>query len=36
MGGIPGSMSSVEFEAFVKSEQAKWKEAIDSAGLKLD
>lgn len=36
MGGIPGNMSAVEFEAFVKAEQAKWKEAIDAAGLKLD
>lgn len=36
MGGIPGGMSAAEFEAFVESEQAKWKEAIDSAGLKLD
>ena len=36
MGGIPSALSGQAFAQFVQKDQEKWKEAIDSSGVKLD
>lgn len=36
MGGVPSALSGQAFAQFVQKDQEKWKEAIDSSGVKLD
>jgi len=35
-GGVPGSLAGSPFAEFVQRDIDKWKEAIDSSGVKLD
>jgi len=35
-GGLPSALSGQAFAEFVQKDTGKWKEAIDSSGIKLD